>query len=98
MGQVMENYCDGCGDSVGQGTLLEAFQVTAIGSSGRPVIILLCTKPDFSGKEQQPSPEGPKPPKITGCARKLVSKTMLAKLYEEVEEYVGPDGDKPFML
>lgn len=96
MGQVMESYCDSCGDSVGQGTLMDAFQLTAIGSSGRPVIILLCVKPDFSN--QKPSPEGVKPPKVTGCARKFVSKAMLSKLYEEVEEYTGDPADKPFVL
>lgn len=98
MGQVMENYCDSCGDSVGQATLADAVQITAIGTSGTPVLIYLCVKPDFEAKDTQVSPQGQKPPKITGCARKVLTKATLARLYEDVAEYTGDTSVKPFQL
>lgn len=101
MGSVMQSYCDGCGDSIGDGTLSDAIQITALGTNGTPTLIQICIKP-----VQQEFKEGERPedslqiraPKITGCARKFLSKAMLNQLYSDVAQLTGDDTEKPFML
>lgn len=112
MGTKVEMYCDGCGDSIGDGTLYDAIQVTAMGSSGLPVVIQLCIKPEFPQPlpPYEPGPDEPVEPgvviepytptvpKIKGCARKVLTKAVLGTLYSEVAEYTGDENSKPFVL
>lgn len=102
MGTQVINYCDGCGDSVGMSSLQDAIQINAVGTDGLPRTFLLCVKPEF--KEPKNDEEAiemqhqPRVPKITGCARKVLTKSVLSTLYREVAEYTGDESAKPFML
>lgn len=101
MGTRVENYCDSCGEVMGDRFGTDYIQISAQGTSTLPILVQICTK-----TEPMPAFEVDnnlnRAPKIKGCARKFLSKAMLAKLYAEVEEIATmiPDGyDKqPFQL
>lgn len=102
MGTKTESYCDNCGDSVGNATLQDAVQISALGTSGLPSLIYLCVKPEFKDPMNENDAERlfsrPRVPKITGCARKVLTKSVLTTLYDEVQKYTGDESDKPFHL
>lgn len=102
MGVQVVNYCDGCGDSVGGASLNDAVQLNAVGTDGLPRTFLLCVKPEYrepkNDEERLEMEYKPNVPKVTGCARKVLSKSVLSTLYKEVAEYTGDESLKPFAL
>ncbi len=101
MGVTAANYCDGCGDLIGQGTLMDAIQIVAVGSNGVPSVMYLCTKIVYKG-DVNPEIEYPGSSmnrgKYTGCAKKVLGKQILSKFYDDVAEYTGDPDDKPFLF
>lgn len=95
MGSVQANYCDSCGANIGGATLVDAVQIVTVGSSGDPIVIYLCCQREEMTFDNVGRPV---PGKITGCGRKVLTKSVLAKLYEEVAEYTGDENVKPFSL
>ncbi len=98
---ISASYCDGCGGDIGQATLADAVQVVAVGTNGRPSVMYLCTKvvyrTDLNPEIDYPG-SSTNPGKYTGCAKKVLTRATLGKLYEEVEEYTGDPDLKPFAL
>lgn len=98
MGSKVETYCDGCGADVGDARIgVDALQITTIGTNGTHVIILLCMNREVPEREDDHAAiysQG----KIKGCARKVLTKSVLTKLYEEVAEYTGDESIQPFAL
>lgn len=98
MGTKVQSYCDGCGADVGDCRIgWDVIQITAFGSNGQPAQMFLCIDPEPVDYEVHPEARV-LPPRIRGCARKVLTKSILPKLYEEVAEYVGNEDDKPFVL
>lgn len=109
MGAVSAYYCDGCGDPVGMGTYDQVVTINAQGTNGTVTQIMLCLKqePAEMPLEGRPGGDAYDPNvyqfkrnngKITGCARKVLTKTLLTRLYEDVAEVTGDEDVKPFPL
>ena len=97
MGEQVVTYCDGCGTEIDQANLVQSIRIVALGSSGNPAEMLLCTQPEVL--EVKIHDDGTRTtPKIQGCARKVLTKSVLATLYQEVAEYTGDETIKPFSL
>jgi hypothetical protein len=99
MGSVSQTYCDGCGDDIGRATLAEAITITAIGTNGIPTLMYLCTKPEVQQPEKQDFVNAPLyRVKYKGCARNVLKKSVLSRLYADVQELTGDEDEKPFLL
>lgn len=98
MGNKVENYCDGCGDDIGQATLLDAAQIIALGTNGTPCVMHLCVKPEYQEPEEVDSAPVYKPPFIRGCAAKVLSQEVLGQLYKDVVALTGDEQAKAFQL
>lgn len=102
MGAQVQNYCDGCGADVGDARVgVDVLQGLMVGTNGAPVQLLWClNREPVEADEENPMVDQfgrPRQGKIQGCARKLLTKSVLTKLYDEVAEYTGDDS-KPFAL
>lgn len=96
MGAQNTSYCDGCGDELPTVNLMEAVTLTALGTNGLPTQIFLCVKPEVIPADEDSTEMIM--PKITGCARKVLSPSILARLYQDVRDYTGDEKAKPFQL
>jgi hypothetical protein len=76
--------CVHCGADLGRGGLDVAVQITAVDVNSMPQIMFLCLKPEDG--------------KITGCARRVLSRAMLKHLYDLVDKATGEENSKPFAL
>lgn len=100
MGAKIETYCDGCGKNVGEARIgWDVIQITAFGTNGQPAQILLCIDPNLEDLDLERNPQAnAMPPKVRGCAKKVLTKSVLATLYQEVAEYTGDDTLQPFLI
>lgn len=109
MGAAAQYYCDGCGDPIGLGTFDQCITINAMGSSATVTQIMLCLKQEPSERPKESLPGGGSYDpnvypykrnngKINGCARKVLTKTLLARLYEDVAAVTGDPEIKPFPL
>lgn len=101
MGANNNSYCDGCGIDIGQARIgPDCIQITAIGSNGTPAIMYLCTQPEAPKEELEPAADnvGPMVPKIKGCAKKVLTKDVLGRLYKDVDDYTGEKNSVPFNI